>query len=89
MMHQNLIIKLDNDSTGYKYSKIMHFIDNKDIRVYVLYSSIIWYAFWRNKRNCAPTGEQESTSSNLQYYNMYINNEFNLNIILYFMNLYL
>ena len=28
MMHQNLLIKLDNCSMGYKQSKIIHFIDN-------------------------------------------------------------
>ncbi len=55
----------------------------------VTYSSIVWYAFWRHKLNCALIEEQQSTSSNLQCNNMCVNNKFNLNIILYFVFLYL
>ena len=55
---------------GYKHSKINHFIDKKYIRVHVTYSTIVQYAFWMHKLNCAITGEQQSTSSNIQYYDM-------------------
>ncbi len=56
---------------GYKHSKINHFIDKKYIRVqHVTYSTIVQYAFWMDKLNCAITGEQQSTSSNIQYYDM-------------------
>ncbi len=37
--------KLDNNITGYKHRKIIHFVDNEDIRLYVTYSNIVQYTF--------------------------------------------